>query len=235
MSTATSRSRDAALGRLSPLILLAVAMPWILEEGIIRAVSTLPPAYESVVTEGIGDAVLYPVVTGSIVLIGLYALLDAETRQSLFRFRRPSRRELLVVVAAVPAGIILQSAVIGLVASLTGVEGGSTLGAEASLSFLVTFVIVGAVFAPLVEEVLFRGLLLGYLLERDIPTLVAASIVAVGFGAIHYYGGPTNVAATAAWATIPIALRLRYDNLTSPVLLHALTNLSMVVLLLSMA
>lgn len=231
MSTATAAdSRTEALGRLSPFVLLAVAMPWLLEEGIVRTVSVVAPAYEPVVTAGTTGAILYPVVTGSVVVAALYLFFDPTTRRSLFLFRRPSRRELLAVVVAVPVGMALQSAVIAAFTVLFDIEGGTTVGG--SFSPLV-FAITALVFAPVVEEVLFRGLLLGYLVERGVPTLVAAGIVAAAFGAIHYYGGPANAAGAAAWAMIPIALRLRYDSLVSPVLFHSLSNLIVLLVLLS--
>lgn len=68
-------------------MLLAVAMPWLLQEGIVMTVSQFAPAYESLVTGRLADAFLYPVITGSVVLGGLYAFLDPVVRRSLFLFR----------------------------------------------------------------------------------------------------------------------------------------------------
>lgn len=224
VATAERQSRTADLARLSPLVLLAVAMPWLLKDGIVVAVSQFAPAYEPLVTGRLGDAFLYPVVTGTIVLGGLYAFLDPASRRSLFLFRWPSRRELLAVVGGVIGGYLLQSVIHFVAISLFGLSTGSVPGEGFGLRWIVTFVIVSGVFAPLIEEVLFRGLLLGYLIEQGVPTFAAAGVVVVAFAGIHIYGGPVQMAGAAAVAVIAIALRLRYENLVSPVLFHSLFN-----------
>lgn len=227
MSTATaadSRAGTARLARLSPLVLLAVPMPWLLQWGTVAVVSQFAPAYEPLVTGRLADAFLYPVVTGTVVLAGLYALLDPAARRSLFLFRRPSRRELLAVGVAVPAAVLLQTLIQAVAISVFGTSGGSIPGEGFGLRWIVTFVVVSGVFAPVVEEVLFRGLLLGYLVERGVPKLAAAGVVVVAFGAVHYYAGPVQMVATAALGTIAVALRLRYENLVSPVVFHSLFN-----------
>lgn len=235
MSTVATRdeqSRTGQLARLSPLVLVAVAMPWILEWAIVETVSQLAPAYEPLVTEGIGDAALYPVVTGSITLLGLYALLDTEACRSLFLFQWPSREEILAIVVAVLAGFVLGGVAQAVVIAVFDVDPASGPGLDFGIRSIVTFVIVGGVFAPLVEEVLFRGLLLGYLIDRGIPTLAAAGVVVAAFGAIHYYGGIAQIASAAVLGTILVALRLQYDNLVLPVLTHSFNNLLLIPLLL---
>lgn len=228
MSTATTedqQSRTDELARLSPLVLLAVAMPWLLEWGIIQTVSVLAPAYEPLVMGRFGDAFLYPVVTGSIVLVGLYALLDPAARRALFLFRRPSWRELLAAAVAPHVAKILSTLAVFVVISAFGVNPPSNPVGELGIRSIAIFVVVGGIFAPIVEEVLFRGLLLGYLVERGVPKLVAAGVVITVFGAIHYYAGPASVASAAVMGAILVALRLRYDNLVSPVLVHSFSNL----------
>jgi len=108
--------------------------------------------------------------TGSIVLLGLYVLLDPATRRSLFLFRRPSRQELLPVAVALPVGYLL--AALARFAVLTALGADSAPGS--GQRSIVVFAVVGGVFAPLVEEVLFRGLMLGYLVERGVPAYAAA-------------------------------------------------------------
>lgn len=235
VATRDERAQTGHLARLSPLVLVAVAMPWILEWAIVETVSQLAPAYEPLVTEGIGDAVLYPVVTGSITLLGLYALLDAEARRSLFLFYRPSQRELLAVAGAVIGALVLSISAQAIVITVFDVSPSSGPGVDTGIRSLITFAIVGGVFAPLVEEVLFRGLLLEYLLGRDIPTLAAAGVVVAAFGAIHYYAGIGRITSTAVLGAILVALQLRYDNLTLPVLTHSLNNLLFIPFLLLMS
>lgn len=229
LAAADQRSRTDDLARLSPLVLLAVAMPWLLERGIVVTVSALAPAYEPLVTGGLADAILYPIVTGSIVLVGLYALLDSAARRSLFLFRRPSREELLAIAVVPHIGYVLWGLAIFAVIYVFGATSPSSPVEEPGVHSIVIFVVVGGVFAPVVEEVLFRGLLLGYLIERGVPTLAAAGVVVAAFGAIHYYGGPAHVAGVTVLGAILVGLRLRYDNLVSPVLVHSFTNLIAVV------
>lgn len=143
---------------------------------------------------------------------------------ALSLFRWPSRRELLAVVGGVIGCYLLQSVIQFVAISVFGLSTGSVPGEGFGLRWIVTFVIVSGVFAPIVEEVLFRGLLLGYFLEQGVPRLAAAGVVIIAFAGIHVYGGPVQMAAAAVTAVIAIALRLRYENLVSPVLFHSLFN-----------
>jgi membrane protease YdiL (CAAX protease family) len=226
MSTATTdKPGTTELVRLSPIVLLAVAMPWILEYGIVAGVSQMFPGYESLVTGRLADAFLYPVVTGTAVLGGLYWLLDPPARRAIFRFRRPSTRELLVIIGAVPVVFLLQGFIQFLGIAMFDLSRGSMPGEGFGLRWIITFVITAVVFAPLIEEILFRGLLLGYLTERGVSNTVAGGVVVVAFGAIHFYGGPIQMAATAVLGAVAVILRLRYESLVAPILLHSLFNM----------
>jgi membrane protease YdiL (CAAX protease family) len=104
-------------------------------------------------------------VANVLVLLGLVAGLDRGTLAAVAPIRRPSRWELASTLVALVAGLSLYllttaiNAVLGL--SFTGME--YTLADPATA---VVMVVGGLLVAPIAEEVLFRGLLLGYLLDR---------------------------------------------------------------------
>jgi len=154
----------------------------------------------------------------------LYYLLSASERAVAFRFQRPSRNELSWTAICFPLG---SAAYLG--GSALAEAAGFTLGGyQYGLSdpFVVGAVIFGAVIvAPLAEEILFRGALLGSLLGRGVSPLVAGGMTILAFGLIHLsLLGVAGVVATACWAVFPTLLRLRFNNLTGAWLLHFINN-----------
>ena len=74
---------------------------------------------------------------------------------------------------------------------------------------------------PLVEEMVFRGLLFGALAPR-IGVLLGALVSALLFGLAH--GDPVLFPALAALGFVNALLYARTANLTVPVALHGLSN-----------
>lgn len=151
--------------------------------------------------------------------------LDNRSRRAVFQFRVPDRVELAWTVGCLPLGIA---------AFLLGATLGEWLGFELpSLQYslgdpvtLVAVVFGTIIVAPFVEEVLFRGLLLGSLLGRGYSPFVAGAATVVFFALVHVFTlGVAGVLAIAAWAVFPTILRLRFDNLTGAWLLHLSNNI----------
>lgn len=100
---------------------------------------------------------------------------------------------------------------------------------------VVLFVLGAVVMAPLVEELLYRGLLLRALLRRVGPG-PAVFISAVTFAAVHFLGDPNALQFIPALAGLGIILgvvALRTNSLSRPILIHGGFNLTTTVLLLS--
>lgn len=171
------------------------------------------------------------VVDGAYGLAGLVAIavvirwLDEPARRATIRFDRPDRTELVWTVGFLPLGIAAFLGGVG-VARRLGFDLPS-LGYSLADPVTLTAVVFGTVIvAPVVEEVLFRGLLLGSLLGRGFRPAVAAAMTVLFFAAVHVIAlGVAGVFAIAAWAVFPTLLRLRFDNLTGAWLLHFLNNL----------
>lgn len=80
--------------------------------------------------------------------------------------------------------------------------------------------------APVVEEILFRGLLFGYLLGRGHGLWTAGLLSVLAFGVYHLFiAGVTSVVVGVSLGALLTALRIRYDNLVGAWLMHALVNL----------
>lgn len=82
-------------------------------------------------------------------------------------------------------------------------------------------VLVLVAIGPLVEEIVFRGLLFGALAPR-IGVLLGALVSALLFGLAH--GDPVLFPSLAALGFVNALLYARTANLTVPVVLHALSN-----------
>jgi len=168
------------------------------------------------------------------VLGGVYLALDAREWRATLSFEVPGRTELAWTVVSFPlavGGFLLGSTVGELF-------GFSMSGVGYSLSDPVTLAAVvfgGIVVAPLVEEILFRGLLLGSLLGRGLSPAAAGATTVILFAAVHLISlGPAGVLAIAGWAIFPTALRLKFNNLTGAWLLHLANNVYSYVVLVAL-
>lgn len=97
---------------------------------------------------------------------------------------------------------------------------------------IVLFVVGAVVMAPLVEELLYRGLLLRALLRRTRPP-VAVFISAAVFALVHLVSDPGAFDLLPALAALGIVLgviAVRTNSLSLPILVHAGFNLTTAIL-----
>jgi membrane protease YdiL (CAAX protease family) len=141
------------------------------------------------------------------------------------RFDAPSGRELTAAVIATVVGVVLLWPLTTILSEAVGVTRYTV--PTVSTPFGVVALFVGSVVvAPVAEEILYRGLLFGTLLERGQGPLLAGLGSLVVFAAIHVFtagvGGVINAVLLGALLTW---LRLRFDSLVGAWLLHVLNNL----------
>jgi len=99
-----------------------------------------------------------------------------------------------------------------------------------SPAWTLLILVAATVAAPLVEELLFRELLLCRTLAA-VPRPVALALTSLAFGALHYSaGGIVLFATVAGLGAIFGWLRLRCGSLGPPVVVHAANNLAALVL-----
>lgn len=161
----------------------------------------------------------------NVVTVGvLYALLAPAERDAVFRFERPSIAELGGAVLAFPVGL----AVYLVTSRLSGMLGYKLQGLNYSLAdpTTVAMVVLGAVIiAPITEEILYRGLILGTLLAHGVSVVTAIVGMTALFALIHLPNfGVAGTIFISAWGLLPALLRVKYDNLSGAVCLHALNN-----------
>lgn len=99
---------------------------------------------------------------------------------------------------------------------------------------VILFVIGAVIFAPLVEELLFRGVLLRGLLRRFAP---ATAVLASGviFSLVHFVGDPNTLPflpALAALGAFLAAVTVRSGDLSLAIFIHAGFNLTTTILVL---
>lgn len=100
---------------------------------------------------------------------------------------------------------------------------------------IVLFVVGAVIFAPLVEELLFRGVLLRGLLRKVDPA-VAVLLSAVIFAGVHYIGDPNTLPFLPALAGLGAVLAvtaLRTGDLSASIFIHAGFNLTTTILFLA--
>lgn len=149
--------------------------------------------------------------------------LDPRMRDDAMPLRAPSATELGWALAFVLCGLAASELAIA-AASASGFE---FRGPDYALTDPVTLagVLVGPLlFAPLLEEALFRGLLLGTLVDRGWSPPVAGLAAILAFAIPHVWLGVAGAVGIAAWAVFPTLLRLRFNNLAGAILLHFLHN-----------
>jgi membrane protease YdiL (CAAX protease family) len=223
MEAATNRRSNATVGEM-PSLPVAVSAPVV--PVVLTLVLTAGVALAGVVRD-VGQLEAYALygVANLMVLGGLFVILSSRARRAVAPFETPSVREFGAAGLAFVAGLVAyQTATV-----VNGVLGTPMEGMSYTLSdpVAVVLIVFGAVVvAPVAEEVLFRGLLLGYLLDRGYTPVAAGAAVVVAFALIHLpnfgIGGAVFI---LLWGPFPTALRLWFDNLTGAWLMHAANNL----------
>jgi membrane protease YdiL (CAAX protease family) len=100
---------------------------------------------------------------------------------------------------------------------------------------IVLFVVGAVIFAPLVEELLFRGVLLRGLLRKMEPA-TAVLVSAVIFALVHYIGDPNTLPflpALAGLGAVLALVALRTGDLSMSIFIHAGFNLTTTILFLA--
>jgi membrane protease YdiL (CAAX protease family) len=100
---------------------------------------------------------------------------------------------------------------------------------------VVLFFIGAVIFAPLVEELLFRGVLLRGLLRKFTPA-IAVLVSAVIFALVHYIGDPNTapfLPALAGLGAVLAVAALRTGDLSMSIFIHAGFNLTTTILFLA--
>ncbi len=151
---------------------------------------------------------------------------------SVFRFKPLSRRSLALCAAGGAAGGVSLAL---LLTALSQTTGWPLHGVNEELmgvgdlppSGLLIFAIVAAGTTPLVEEVIFRGLLFQWLHGRIGP-IGAALVSAALFGALHWPSGQAVWAGSVGFALALLFYRL--GSLWAPVAAHAGNNALAIVL-----
>lgn len=155
---------------------------------------------------------------------GLYMLLSPDERAAVFRLSRPSGTELGWAIV----GFVIGLGVYRVTSRVSAALGYELQGLSYPLSEPTTLIIMilGAVIiAPITEEILYRGLVLGILLSRGLSIVSAVVIMTVIFALIHLPNfGVAGTLLMSAWGVLPAILRLRFDNLSGAITMHGLNN-----------
>jgi len=162
----------------------------------------------------------------NLLVVGLlYWLLTPDQRAAVFIFEWPSLNETAAAAVAFVAGL----GVYQVTAQLNAFLGYQLQGLSYSLTDTgaVLAILVGAVvLAPITEEILYRGLVLGALTSRGFGPVRATVLMTALFALIHLPNfGVAGTIFISAWGFLPAILRLRYENLSGAVLMHATNNL----------
>lgn len=155
----------------------------------------------------------------------LYLILSPAHRAAVFRFRRPSWRELVATMTTFLVGL----SVFQVTATISAQLGYHMQGLTYSLGDPIAFLTIGigaVVLAPITEEILYRGLVLEALLSRGLGALTATALMTIIFSLIHLPNfGVAGTIFISVWGILPAMLRFRYDNLSGAVLMHSMNNL----------
>lgn len=162
----------------------------------------------------------------NLLIVGLlFCLLTPARRSAVFVFRRSSFQETAAAIVAFAVGL----GVYHLTARLNALLGYELQGLSYSIAdpAAAAAIVLGAVvLAPVTEEILYQGLVLEAFTDRGFGP-AAATLPMIGlFALIHLPNfGVAGTIFTAAWGVLPALLRLRFDNLSGAILMHALNNL----------
>jgi membrane protease YdiL (CAAX protease family) len=144
--------------------------------------------------------------------------------------RKPNGREIRVILIGVVALVLVRVALVAQLMAThqtkhvqTGLENFDVITKNPTITAIsvVLTVVSMVVLAPIIEEIVFRGLLFGALAPR-IGVLASALITALLFGAVH--GDVVLFPALAALGFIAALAYAATGNLTVAIALHAINN-----------
>ncbi|SDY23079.1 hypothetical protein SAMN04487946_10914 [Halobellus clavatus] len=159
-----------------------------------------------------------------VVLVGLCVQVGEEVWKASALFRDPSSAEVAAGMGATGLGIIIGWPLTTVVSETVGVAHYTVPSLTAVVPIAVLFLGSVAV-APIAEEILYRGVFLGIVLERGYAPVVPSVGSLVVFAGIHLFkaglGGVVNAFLLGVLVT---ALRLWFDNLLGVWSMHTLNN-----------
>jgi hypothetical protein len=164
------------------------------------------------------------------IVVYVYMTRYAETR--LFRIGLPSLRDVVMTVAGFVALYVLSQA-LALILIAFDIEQATnaviTAGRENPVLFLYMMGVTAVFVAP-AEELLFRGVVQG-LFRRAYGVIPGVLLASALFGVGHYFAlsGGGKVTYLASAALLGIVLGAAYElteNLTVPIVIHALYNMT---------
>lgn len=206
------RGRDLAIAFAVALVVAVVAIAVLL--GITQPESDL-------VLFGLGGALIYASISLSFWFL-VVRKRGATWEEVGFSDIEPSL--LLRLAGWTFVTLFLSGAVSALVEAITGRSPSSAAPVfpetPTSEEVLVTAVLA-CLIAPVVEEFIFRGLLLGYLRTR-VNVGSAVALTAALFALVHLI--PIQLAPLFVFGVMFGFVRIRYDNVWASVLLHAMVN-----------
>lgn len=162
----------------------------------------------------------------NVVVVGIvYLRVSEDVWRSSALFQRPSPREIRAGLFATVVGIVVGWPLTTLLADVATVP-------RYTIPSLTSPIGVGALFfaavlvAPVAEELLFRGLFLGIVLDREYGPVIAGGSSLLVFAGIHVFtAGLAGVVNALLLGALLTWLRLRFDNLVGAWLMHLLNNL----------
>ena len=157
------------------------------------------------------------------VVAGLYWRWDRVTWRAAAVVRTPTLRELGIATLATAVGIGI--VVAGNVAATAVGLDPHARAPVTSTAGIAALVLTSIVIAPVAEEILFRGLVLGHFLARGYGVVTASVLSIALFALVHVFmTGAVSIAITGALGVVLTALRLWYDSLVAPWVIHLLVN-----------
>ncbi|MBY4127889.1 CPBP family intramembrane metalloprotease [Rhodococcus fascians] len=173
-------------------------------------------------------ALLATILAGMCGCAGLYFALIRRRRWSLsdLGFRSPAHSllHLLWQVPLLMAFAVLATAGIGALLDVTPDGNQNAIvkdAAQIGPTSIAAIIVLIAGVVPLIEEIVFRRVLLDWLMSK-MPTAVSAALVTIAFALCHV--APPAMLYILSLGTGLVALRLWYRSLWAPLILHACNN-----------
>lgn len=164
-------------------------------------------------------------VANVVVLIIVYVRTTDEVWRASALFRTPSRTELGAGVVVTVVGVAFAWPLTTLLAQVVGVTP-YTVPTLGTVGPIIVLFVGSVVVAPVAEEILYRGLFFGVVLERGYGPLVAGASSLLVFAGVHVFtAGVAGVVNALLLGVLLTGLRLWFDNLVGAWLLHTLNNL----------
>lgn len=170
---------------------------------------------------------MYILLAAMVIFVAIVLLIFKIRRESLLQriqWNSVSKSVYVLVAFAAVVNILASNLLMYAVLPQSGLEGVESYSDSVTSGGILLTLIVVVLLGPVVEETIYRGLMMTRL-QKSVPIWLAVAFTAMAFSVIHYSGGIGQLIGTAWNGVFYCLIFLWTKNIRASILAHIVNNL----------